>query len=378
MSLLKENKKYYPRNINESKNYIHSFWNNELLRNKLNQRIEKISDIKIKIINNKINLKLLDNDEDLNKVCNIFTEAYTENDIKTIFTSELIEVLLLPKGLLYGIYIEDNLIGGILINILNYQICNKEEVLAKINLYGLKKEYQRKKLSHDILNVLKKELKVFTNYGIFDSDIYLDTPILSVKKYLRPLNYPKLHLTNLIYEANDFQLNYNINKYKINPNDYQKYIREFKNDDLDKLFDIYNKQISKYNLSIKYEKNEFNDIIMNKNIKTFVILKDSNISDFFSFYTYNKKNKNNEVILCSELIFITDTNIDYTFRKVLNIISVTLYNYNVDLLILYDKFGLSDILEEVDGFYINTNNIKKYYFYNLGCPNLNNNEIGFI
>lgn len=382
MSLLKENKKYYPRTLKESKNYVHSFWRNELLRNMRDLQIQKLNEnLEIKIINKKISLRMIEKTDDLKLGCNILTESYSENETKIIFTPELIETLALPLGILYGIYHDSTLIGCILVNLINYQVGIKEERLAKINLYGLKKEYQRRKISHDVFNLLKQELSEYTKSGIFNSDIYLESPIFKTKRFIRPLNYAKLHITKFLYESDEMQLNYNINKFKINANEYQSYVREYKKEDFDRLFEIYNKQISKFSITIKYNEDELRDILNNKNVNTYVIFenKDSNIiSDFVSFYKYVRKNKNNEDIICGELLLITETNINYTLRRVLNITSMILFNNKVDLLVLQDNLNSSDILEEVDGYYIYTNSTRSYYLYNLGSPTFSNSEIGFL
>jgi len=282
----------------------------------------------------------IDNQDNNNKICQFLNKHY-DSDPRIKFTSQLLELILGLRYVVLGVVRTDNntLCGIIGCSIHNTVIYDKKKVFANVVLLCAHGKYRKKNMTQTMINELIRYLYVNHNisYGIFSSTKKFFKPISVYSTYIRPINYIKLCDARFIEKVpNSEQIHKNL---IVNGTPADNYI-PMKESQLNDVYSIYIKFISRFNLYYEYTKEEFFYLLTNKHVKSYVITEDDKIVDFVSYYTVQYEGAVGDIN--AGHLFLYTSNIecgDLIMQNLLKIIA-----NDVDVLIVNDMGTIGNIL----------------------------------
>lgn len=253
--------------------------------------------------------KIIDqtNSREIQDVCDFLNKHYSSRTAKpdakqdldtpkVHFTPNSIVFHLGENGILLSIVSNKtaSIIGTIGCRIQNVVIFDKVEKFAQGCCLCTHTAYRNKNLACVLINEMSR--LVFTKNGIsqgfFESLKRVVRPVCTIRNYIRPLNYLKLHRTNfLMYdEKNTETVHKNLLVEDLPDSNYVP----MRTKDLEIVYNLYTRYASKFSIYSKYTKNEFESVLSSNIVKCYVILKDDVVVDFVSYrqFTYETGGEN--------------------------------------------------------------------------------------
>jgi len=176
--------------------------------------------------------------------------------------------------------------------------------------------------------------KIGVSVGIFTTGRQIPSPTTTIRYFHRPLNYEKL--TNLGFiKLKD--LDSTTGQKFFDPIQTNDKIRAVKIEDYEIIYELYIKEMTNYNIYIKYTLEEFISFFFNNEyMKTYVLMnKEDIICDFFSFYLLPYLVKDtNETIEVGYLY--TNTSNNHDIDEMLDNFIYQGYDMKLDLLNIMD------------------------------------------
>jgi Myristoyl-CoA:protein N-myristoyltransferase, N-terminal domain/Myristoyl-CoA:protein N-myristoyltransferase, C-terminal domain len=269
------------------------------------------------------------------------------------FSLDFLKFILGTDGFVLSIVTKNNntLCGVVCVSIKRLIVFDRNQKFACTNFLCSHPRYRKKGLVKVLLNELSRYVNVEKNIqqGLFISDHKMLAPCSSIRRYYRPINYHKLVKCDFL--KLDGKDNIIHNKFALSlAEESSKYI-PMQKEHIDKVYELYNKNKSQYNMTVYYTQEELENLLLNNNIvKSYVILDDSheNVVDFVSYCHLQYRCKDDELINAGH-IFLYSLIEEHGESMVNNLIKIMNKN-NVDIVYTNDdKNIMSFILSEKYG-----------------------------
>jgi hypothetical protein len=296
------------------------------------------------------NIIEMTDEKSLSVVCEFLNTYYCEKN-NIYFTSQFLNFVLGEKGFILSIVSKNNnaLCGVVCVSVKNMIVYDKIREFALPNFLCAHPKFRKKGIAETMMNELIRYTNVKKNIqqGIFPSNTKLSLalqPCTVLRKYHRPINYNKLFDSGFM--KIDGKENVIHNKFAVSSQDapLDNYIL-MKKEHIDKVFDLYNNYMSQYNVSCKYTKEEFENLLLNNNIvKSYVITDNScaNIVDFVSYCQVQYKGTNGNTVNAGH-IFLYSLLKEYGESMMTNLIKLMNKN-GIDVAITNDDSAIIDTI----------------------------------
>ena len=286
---------------------VHLFWNNQPVQNTINKKISfnNVND-PIKYLNqecvsqqqtilpNSFYWKSLDinNDKDLNDVYTFLENNYhDQNDLLTFkYSKEILKWFLLTittNQYILTLQQQNNIVGLITMITKKLSIYNKPVNCGIINFLCVHKSFREK----GFVPLLITEITRLANLdgiqqALYTSGHLLINPISSCTYYHRPINIKKLIEIKFVSPNKSVTNSMMCKLYKIPSSKFSNRIRKMEHQDLEIVFDLYTKYISKFKIHFLLTKDEFYNWFCNLDdtIYSYVITNEKVPTDFISFF----------------------------------------------------------------------------------------------
>jgi len=230
--------------------------------------------------------------DDLSNVANFLTKNNTHGRVKREYNDDHVKLMIGMNGKVISIVSENTgiIYGTIGISNSNISSC----------VFLCVHEKLRKKKMAKVLCEHAKEM-YGDNKCFFLTTKKINNPLCYVQKFIRPLNYEKLYDCKFLFVKNNLEKTTSYFKVL---NDKQENIREYNENDLDILYNIYKENSDKFTMFINYDFESFKMLISNPVVKTFVTLNDDNqLVDFISYCLMTNFNGKYNFIEANMLMF---------------------------------------------------------------------------
>lgn len=326
-----------------------------------------------------INIKHIDFGDNINEIYDFLENNFFTTDTFVIkMPIELLRVLY-DKCYVLALYEDSELASILLFSKKKLQVNNEVIESLIIHIINTNKKHRKKKYATMLLENLQYESatnNIVTSFYLLNA-LSKDS-VSKLKYFYRPLNPQELlnagfsgfhnkHINN----NNDEKI---IEYYTVQQ---QKTLlfKKASSDDINMLFNLYEQQRERYNISVIYTIDEFNKLLINDNISTFCIVEDEIITDFVSYYKIQHlsvKNKNRKNIDIANLFVYSCLN-NNLFKIIKNLL-VHLVEQNVDMLCVMNNMNNEDIIDTHK--FIDSNTYLSACLYNYCFSDLNANQIG--
>ena len=404
----------YPCNYSEALKKKNTYWENKPVKKLNDKEFPKNSKIELlrkrKIYNSDTPIELkplewnsldLNNDNEINKICDFLNKYYMIDQSKKFILEYTKEYLLWSiKNELLNLFLNDEIIGTVSYSVMKLNIFDKIEKFGCVNYLCVLPKFRQKNLGEkQLVNVLIDEaIRRLAKYhelnaGIFTTERFVPTPISSIRYFFRPLNYKKLFEHNFYSIPGDIEKIHERFNENVKPSSY--YFKANK-EDINKIYELYNEFMKKFNLFVKYSEEELQKLLFNSIVKCYVMKnKNNEIVDFVSFYQQNqlvsgtdKKIKNSDLFLYSCLTEDITLLISNTIRLVKRDTDSDLLN--VSDVMMNSEFLLSNKIRSIED--SDENDYNKIYdykfiksdgkihlnFFNWNCADLYTNQISWF
>lgn len=381
---MKTNNIKYPLTELQSKLWTYKFWKNQPVifdKTKLNnlRQLEtlKSTDVQVDIGNTlEWNMCTKKDTEMLQEYCDFLNIHYKESNFKTFYTRSYFEWVLKNGSLLLVSHKSSKRIYGGIIGVpKTYLVNNTKQTIVDVNYLcvhpSLRNTGLAEKLISQLVNVYVKE---GYQVGLFNTERYIPTPFTTVTNYIYPLNVEKLLSVNYFTNMKDEDKKIYMSKYFVEPINNMNIVKVTK-DNIEEVFNFYKNNSPNSNFSQEYSQEEFTYWFLNEYTRSYVIMNNSKIEDFFAvYYTPTHDTKLN---LLSEAYLYTYTSYTYTARRMINIIKYVSKTIGCDVLHLDNTQESKDIVEDYYKEYLEVNK-KNYNLYNMESPVFGTNNINLV
>jgi hypothetical protein len=360
----------YNKNTNTNTNLKKNvFWNDKPIMNENDfiSTSNKITNLNEKyIFNSNLNLPLpnqvtwniinnnnSDCEKQLSVVCDFLNNYYYNNcdyNLNINFNIQLLKFILGNDGFILSIVSKLNnaLCCIACVGFTDVIIYDKKEKFANVNFICSHPKYRKKGIAETMMNELIRYINIEkkTQQGFFISNkkIHQQMKSCSVyRKYMRPLNYKKLHDTKVMKIEGDENIIHNkFSLTKTEDESIQLNYIDMTIEHIDDVYILYNKYTSQLNMSHYYTKKQLENILLNNNIvKSFVIKNDGKIIDFISYCQIEYKNN-----IRAGHIFLYSMVNEYSESLMRNLIKIMSKN-GIDIIITNDNsHGIEMLLSE--------------------------------
>lgn len=291
------------------------------------------------------------NKDNISQFTNFINSHYLIDDNLSIYYDEqLLKWYFSFKTMIKALFFKKELIGVLCGNIFISKIYNKKIKSLDINFFCIHQDFRNQNLAKFlitsfVLEALKKKITIAT----FTGKKKLNCKINDVCYYHRPLNIKKLVKLEFIKfnDYSDFILEEIFKVNEIN-NNIKISIANEKN--LNILFNLYKKQIKKYNHCFIFSKKDFKYRFFNENIIFLEIKKEDKIIDFISFIKMKYVSKNKEIINIAQIYYFSNINIK--LKEYFNNIILIFQKLNYDLINLLNYGEINNLLKHSNFFKI--------------------------
>ena len=284
---------------------------------------------------------------------NLFIEFLNKNfDNYIIYTPSYLQYLLGKNYILYGLYKNNELIGTISGRYTSLNISNNEYKTAYVDNLCIKKEYRNNNYSPLLISAIINNMKKQNHPILFhrsDNKKHHFKHCYETSYYYKKIK--DIQKNNFVF---DIKLKNNISSIKLNTS----------NDTLIKLlYSKYKKSLTRFKLYENIVYNDFEYIIKNNDVKTFVFKYNNILIGFITYieldYNINKKKEN--VIELIYFNFFDEKYIEYMI--------------NIFYKIIYNKYKYITLLENFYNKYLINNweldktETSYFYLYNYFVKN---------
>ena len=347
----------------------HVFWNKKPVTplNKIVSQTGEIRNIKdIKLYNSPepINIPLLtwesvdlEDTGKLQQVCEFLNKYYTRDNsykFKYIFTKDIF-TLFIQNGECIVLKFNDIILGTVSYNMQTIVVNDKTEKFCHVNFLCVHPTYRNndnKKMVHLLIDeITRRSVNKGYSYGIFSTDKLVPKPISVIRYYNRPLNYNKLEKHKFIILDKDGKCDKLHNRFieNVKPSDYYKKItiEDINNNEqyLDKIYELYSEYMLRFNMYIKYSKEDLINILFNNNVNVYILKnKNEEIVDFISYYKISKSIKDSDEQLNIANLFLYSCLSEDIQLLISNLIRIVSNNDDIDLLTISDNMQNSEAI----------------------------------
>ena len=212
-------------------------------------------------------------------VCDFLNRHYQDKN-KICFDVDLIKWNLGNDGFVLTIVNNNNAMCGMVgCGIRNMIVCDKKNKFAYVNFMCAHPSYRKKNIAQTLMDELTRYVNVNKkiSQGIFLSNNKIFSPVSIFRKYYRPINYLKLNDSGFLSIEGNVDV---INKKFIVKGIPDSSFIPIKLEHMNDVYTLYNKYMSRYNISCCYEKEELTKLLFNNIVKCYVVIKNDRISDF--------------------------------------------------------------------------------------------------
>lgn len=379
----------YPMTEEESKSKKYKYWNKYPLRKDNNTQIidYKNKDLKHMKLPDIYEWHELDpnNNIDIKELTSFLNHNYIEDRnglFRTVYDENLLKwILTYPTNNLHlcvRTKKSKKIVGFISMQTILVQLYEEEYKTCEINFLCVHKKIRLNKLTPVMIDELLKRCVDMLDYqtytSVFSSMNYIPTPVSlnSVKIYHRPINIEKLMEYNYCSPANnDGDKDRIVDYYRIYKHSKSTLVK-LNSTHVDKVLELLNNYMTRYNYYQKYLKNEFiHTFLDNDHMCSYVYVDDDGeVKDFISYYK-------TKTIVLNEKKYINEghlylyTSVNNTIYKLFNELLVNMASDDIDVVIVMNIMENSIIIED------KFEKGEHYYYYlvNMNCMKLKNTQI---
>jgi len=337
----------------------------------------------------------LEDSTELQHVANFINHNYMNKKLQPYidasFLSWILNINKNNRNYCFGIFSKTNnsIYGIICCNLVKDKINNdtfttcEPIVLCVNNKFKKTDDHYGRKLVKELARRLAVD-------GITCSFYHATEPISyrfsSITKYSRPINLKKLltiGYVQLIKDTSDDTKNAKeeaqkakdtmkqmIRRHHISKDLDQKY-KPMEKEHIEKLYELYNTYIVKYNFNTIYTLDEFKNLLLNDNVKTYVIMSaKSGIVDFISYYIVNYRANEKTNVSGATLLMYTSNRIN-VYSLILNLCIICKLE-GIDILNVFDTLEHEIILRDL---MFEKYSIEEYYVAGYRIKKMKPNEI---
>lgn len=281
---------------------------------------------------------------------------------------------------LFYIENDDNLVSLIILNIDDVKIENIQTKFMNIKFICTNKSYRNKHLAgkllrHVQLYYLQSEEQILS--GIYSSNLNFGKFTSKLRFFYRPIN-PNVLISagfNGFKEADLKISNEELKAYYKLDTSYTLQMRSYNSDQFDCIYELYINSLSKYTLTIKYEKEYLRNLLANDDVVTYCVYENGEIVDFVSYFkTYHEtalSGKKQDIQIGTVFIYSTETTNIY---KLIRNLLVKMYENNVDMLAMTDNMESDSIFELCK--FVDSQSFDFVYLYNWNINTIPSNAVG--
>jgi len=340
----------YPDTIKLARRYNYNFWNNkpvpkfkdiittsEIIEEDIDKRKVYSSD-EIKLPES-MQWQELSLDQNLDDVCNFLNKHYeSQEKFRTNFTPELVRWMLLSENSkLIFIKRDDEILGIIGTTVELLTVHDEKDHFVNVKLLCVNPMYRKKKMVYSLIDEMARRLiRLGFKQAYFMTDKCVPTPTSLVRFYYRPINYINLQKTGYFNVGGDPEA---VNKKFMTNSTVKDNVVQLEETHMNEVFKLYTRYMTKFNVHENFNRTQLQNLLLNKFVRSFVIMKDNVVLDFFS-YQESLLTKEDKQIVSGTLFLYTclDNSLDNIIRTMISIMEKN----NVDLFNISDFAGVSD------------------------------------
>lgn len=350
----------YPDTVKKGKNYKYNFWankpvpnfssvvslpgkmENDLLERKIYASTESIVlPESMKWIN--INLNDDATMEGVVKFLRLYYLIDVKKKFKLDYTSEFIRWTLGKSGMMIAIVTKEhnNICGVIGATFKNVTVFDKTEKFGTVDFLCAHPTYRGKKIAYTLIDeITRRIVQMGVQQGCFTTERCVPSPSSVIRYYHRPINYIKLQkfgFTDVGGKPEVVQ-----QKLKIS-GEISQSIQKLDNCHMPEVRLLYKKYTNRFSVCCNYTDQELEELLINKFVKSYVVVEDNKVIDFFSYYILPYFMDGQAEKINTAYLFLYSCE-NYPGGSMIDNLLKILTNDGFDLLNVNDTGSMSDIL----------------------------------
>lgn len=274
----------YPKTLEDSLNWNYKYWD----RNK--DFVGKLENENLNIIEPELkNYEWITKDINENKLSKFLTRHYISlNEPKRVFSENYLKWCH-SFGEYVGIIKDDKIYGYIFYIKSSIQIEDVNKKSIDVKILCVDEEIRNKGFMIKLIEKVKCINKDY-DLGTFESKMYIRHPISKITKFLKILKVNDI-TKNLVKVSNELK----VVEPKKNEKPTDRTFVKIDESNIDKVYEIYKEYLDKFMFHDEIDKETFKKMLINNFVKSYCILKNGEIIDYFSYYRYSVYIKNNKL-----------------------------------------------------------------------------------
>ena len=201
-------------------------------------------------------------------------------------------------------------VGGVEVNMQVFQ--NQKKVLLS-KFLCLHNKIRNKNVTPKLLTLfMNKCNSLGVDVSLFSSKNVFWRPVCKLETFHRPINYQKLHDVKYCYHDKNTKLEDIIKSYSLPDEVTTNLFVEMNETHIDESFNLFNEYKEKFNIYPNFTKEQFSSLMLNEEMKSYVITDDNNkVLDFISYLNVNLNvlnSSSNEKLRVAKLKYYTTEN----------------------------------------------------------------------
>ncbi|XP_054625206.1 glycylpeptide N-tetradecanoyltransferase 2-like [Dunckerocampus dactyliophorus] len=333
----------------------------------------------------------LSNPRELQELCTLLNENYTEDDDNTIrydFSMEYLQWALQPPNWLAqwhcGIRVDSNkkLVGFIGAVPADVHIYDTEKRTAQIKFLCVHKKLRLKRMTPVLIRELARRVQQQgVGQAVYTAAIVLPTPLSSCRLWHRPLNLRKLVEMEYPGIRGDMPLQRALKFNRLPEVTKTPGLRPMGKDDVVRLHALLQANLTKFHLKPSWSLQEVEHWLLPREgvIDTYVVEGDDGaLTDVVSFYRMSSKVLNHPFHkgLRAAHLFYVASNGGTDLAELIEDTLVLAKSKDFDIFVVLDVMDNKCFLEKLK-FNISGKNLH-YYLYNWMCPRMSPDKVGMV
>lgn len=302
----------------------------------------------------------IDNSSSLDEVYNLLYENYVEDNDATFrfnYSHEFFKWALKAPGYHkdwhLGVRVKETgkLVAFIAAIPITLKLNKSDKIIpsVEINFLCIHKKLRSKRLAPVLIKEITRRVNKFDIWqALYTAGVVLPSPISVCRYTHRPINWKKLNDVGFSHLPQNKTINDMVKYYQLSETTNINGLRPMETKDLDQVFTLLESFQKRFDLIQVFTKDELahwlqgNDAVVEGNdgstvIKTYVVEKDGNITDFFSYYllpfTVLENDKHNQLNIAYLFYYASDEKNEYKSRinELINDALITSKEFNVDV-----------------------------------------------
>lgn len=358
----------YPSTLDEAKNHEYSYWVNKPVKqmddpNTKKGQFENLKKRSLYSSNEPIDVKMLDwksvdlsSDEEMCEATDFINDHYVidaKEKFSLYYEANFIKWALGPTGELLTLKYGSHILGTVGFTIRNMTVESHTGTFGEVNFLCVHPKYRtvnvkksnqsNKQLVHVLIDeAIRRIVNKGTTKGIFTTEKYIPTPTAAIRFFHRPLNYKKLFKHKFTILSGDVESVHTRFTETVEPQDYYK---EATKEHLQNILELYNEYVIKYNVSIKYSKDELEHYLFSPYTKTYIMKnKAGDVVDFVSYYLLSQSVVGTTEKINGAYLFLYSCNKEDIQLMASNIIRLIIRDTDCDVFNVTDVMNNSDFL----------------------------------